>query len=337
MKMDRNIVNLPKEVLEIILLHLDFQSLGRCFQIFTNQSHEKILREKLQSLTTLQLKTYTKEELQYFYHIKQCQNIDAGHISYIWNEYYVYSIDQLMTLRLISKKNEYVSVSIGSFRALALDKNGNLFVSDFGHEFWTPTPRVTERLVENKEYQHLEADLKYFLLDNGISYIISCITSNDIRHVIQVSRIKEYLFHLNSLGQVSFNKDVHDYNTLNIKNIIQISSTDNHLLSLNNKGEVYLFEYDHINEVTPILIYFPRKIIALSAKWNLSIFLDIEGNVYYFKGKSKTPVQILELNNIIEISAGYKYSLAMDKLGRIYSFTDNNDIPKLIHTLDILL
>lgn len=83
-------------------------------------------------------------------------------------------------------------------------------------------------------------------------------------------------------------------------------------------------KYEDCNIYVPTLIPNMTNIISISTKYNHSLLLTDDGQVYGF-GSNNTqevyysPVFIWELQDIIQISGGVNQSSALDVHGRIFS------------------
>ena len=135
---------------------------------------------------------------------------------------------------------------------------------------------------------------------------------------------------------------------LPIQNIIAVSFGRFHSLFLNYDGSVFsagdgdrgelgltASEFANRNNHIPTLISSLRDIVAISAGFSHSLFLDSNGNAFscgYNKygqlglnhtEETSIPTLIRDLHNIVAISVGSCHSLCLDNEGKVWSFGSN--------------
>lgn len=324
----------PSEIWKIILLYLEPRSIIKFFQVFRDV--EGILREKLQIVTRLILKDFTKEELYLLVRNYRKNNISLG------------SAHSL----ILNDRGEVYSFGDNFRGQLGLDHHDNISIPTF----------VMKNIIEiSAGYYHsllLTEECQVYSFGHnecgqlGLGDIgdrLVPILIAHLKNIVQISGGGYHSLMLNNLGKVHISGHGLD---IDLDNIIQISAGKFHSLLLDKFGRVYSFGDNEFGQLgsdkiikrnIPVLIPELTDIIRISAGGHHSLVLNNLGQVYFFGtnyGKHiptknslsifspdnsvYIPTIIPDLDNIIDISAGYDYSLFLNNKGDVYALGVNH-------------
>lgn len=208
----------------------------------------------------------------------QIFNMNIKFISYSKENYISIMTDEYLIFNCSTLRNMIKIKNIQSF--FFLDKQ-ILFLSEFGKVY-------RYNLIDVMILKELILDKKLIIIDNIIKMV------SGISHVLFLNNRNEvYGYGNNEWGQVGINSDEDyvDIPTLIMTDIVQISANKCASLALNKYGQVYSWGENELGQLG----------------------LENQNNTEY-----RYPKLIHTLNNIIAISAGYEHSVFLNNNGEIY-------------------
>lgn len=319
---------LPNEILLKIAMKLDCKSLiGFCeisdrFKDFCSEGElEKIFREKLKSLTKLNVTKYNSKQLELVCQVSKLRHLSLNSTDGEDNEFKIFGL-------ILNNKGKCYAFGSNEHQNLGIPIDNNIFID---------VPRLIPYL--DNLIQVLAGERNSFLLNNkGEVYAMGIDSLSEIeqntlpfddpqrvmprliptlKNIIQLaygrnsnkhefpSGINERIFALNDQGYVHYfgwgsgNPNIDNIVKLlpDVNNIIKISSSFMHLLALNNNGQVYGFGFNNYGQL----------------------------GLGYISFEEINPSIIPGLNNIIDISAGNVHSLVVDDKGNVYGFGSDKE------------
>lgn len=275
--------------------------------------------------------------------------IDTDNNAWVWGgTYNLFDSNSIITTpRQVMELSDVRSVSSGRARSLFLKNNGSVYAFGSGSIF--DSPELVSGLSDVKEISS-GACFDLALKENGTVWAWGCNSAGQLGQgsysfdgywtSVQGQQVWYWTPDGNSGGTPT--------QVNNLSSVVKIAAGAYHALALKEDGTLWSWGYneygilgDNITPTrsngtqytlprkhTPSKVYGDTKYKDVAASQNVSVAVDVDGNVWAWGGinGSAMPIQVAGISNIVQVIAGENQCYAIRNDGMIYRIWDTSII-----------